>query len=89
MASVGKPTHSVMLIDGITGSGKTEVYFEAMAAALAKGKQVLLLVPEIALTAQFIDRVEDRFAARPAEWHSARQAAGAGTGVARALPRAR
>lgn len=70
VASVGKPTHSVMLIDGITGSGKTEVYFEAMAAALAKGKQVLLLVPEIALTAQFIDRVEDRFAARPAEWHS-------------------
>jgi primosomal protein N' (replication factor Y) (superfamily II helicase) len=70
VAAAREATHSVTLIDGITGSGKTEVYFEAMAAALAKGKQVLLLVPEIALTAQFIDRVEDRFAARPAEWHS-------------------
>jgi primosomal protein N' (replication factor Y) len=70
VAAAGAPMHSVTLIDGITGSGKTEVYFEAMAAALAKGKQVLLLVPEIALTAQFIDRVENRFAARPAEWHS-------------------
>ena len=70
VAAAREAKHSVTLIDGITGSGKTEVYFEAMAAALAKGKQVLLLVPEIALTAQFIDRVEDRFAARPAEWHS-------------------
>ena len=70
VAAVRRGAHSVTLIDGITGSGKTEVYFEAMAAALAKGKQVLLLVPEIALTAQFIDRVDGRFAARPAEWHS-------------------
>jgi primosomal protein N' (replication factor Y) len=62
--------HSVTLIDGVTGSGKTEVYFEAMAAAVAQGGQVLLLVPEIALTSQFIDRVESRFGARPAEWHS-------------------
>jgi primosomal protein N' (replication factor Y) (superfamily II helicase) len=62
--------HSVTLIDGVTGSGKTEVYFEAMAAAVAQGGQVLLLVPEIALTSQFIDRVEERFGARPAEWHS-------------------
>jgi primosomal protein N' (replication factor Y) len=60
----------VTLIDGVTGSGKTEVYFEAMAAAAAGGGQVLLLVPEIALTSQFIDRVEERFGARPAEWHS-------------------
>ena len=62
--------HSVTLIDGVTGSGKTEVYFEAMAGAVAMGRQALLLVPEIALTQQFIDRVEERFGARPAEWHS-------------------
>ncbi|MDP9136631.1 MAG: primosomal protein N', partial [Pseudomonadota bacterium] len=62
--------HSVTLIDGVTGSGKTEVYFEAIAAAVGMGRQTLLLVPEIALTQQFIDRVEDRFGARPAEWHS-------------------
>jgi primosomal protein N' (replication factor Y) len=65
-----RPAHSVTLIDGVTGSGKTEVYFEAMAATAAAGGQVLLLVPEIALTSQFIDRVEERFGARPAEWHS-------------------
>ena len=61
---------SVCLLDGVTGSGKTEVYFEAMAAALVAGRQVLLLLPEIALTATFIARVEERFAAAPAEWHS-------------------
>lgn len=61
---------SVTLIDGVTGSGKTEVYFEGMAHVLAQDKQVLLLVPEIALTAQFIERVEKRFSAQPAEWHS-------------------
>jgi primosomal protein N' (replication factor Y) len=61
---------SVTLLDGVTGSGKTEVYFEAIAAALARGKQVLVLMPEIALTSQFIARCEDRFGARPAEWHS-------------------
>jgi primosomal protein N' (replication factor Y) len=60
----------VMLFDGVTGSGKTEVYFEAMAAALAAGGQVLLLLPEIALTAGFITRVETRFACEPAQWHS-------------------
>jgi len=61
---------SVTLLDGVTGSGKTEVYFEAIAAALARGKQVLVLMPEIALTSQFIARCEERFGARPAEWHS-------------------
>ena len=60
----------VTLFDGVTGSGKTEVYFEAMAAALAAGGQVLLLLPEIALTAGFITRVETRFACEPAQWHS-------------------
>jgi primosomal protein N' (replication factor Y) len=62
---------TVTLLDGVTGSGKTEVYFEAIAASLARGKQVLVLMPEIALTSQFIARCEERFGARPAEWHSA------------------
>lgn len=61
---------TVTLLDGVTGSGKTEVYFEAIAAALARGRQVLVLMPEIALTSQFIARCEERFGAKPAEWHS-------------------
>lgn len=61
---------AVSLLDGVTGSGKTEIYFEAIAAALARGHQVLVLMPEIALTSQFITRCEERFGARPAEWHS-------------------
>jgi primosomal protein N' (replication factor Y) len=61
---------SVTLLDGVTGSGKTEVYFEAIAAALRNGRQVLVLVPEIALTQQFLERFQDRFGAKPAEWHS-------------------
>lgn len=60
----------VTLVDGVTGSGKTEVYFEAIAAALDKGKQVLILLPEIALTQAFLERFHDRFGAKPAEWHS-------------------
>ena len=67
---VATRSHKVILLDGVTGSGKTEVYFEAMAASLAAGKQVLLLLPEIALTAQFIARVERRFGVEPAQWHS-------------------
>ncbi len=62
--------YSVTLLDGITGSGKTEVYFEAVAEALRRGRQVLILLPEIALTQAFLDRFHDRFGARPAEWHS-------------------
>ena len=60
----------VSLLDGVTGSGKTEVYFEAIAQTLAKGKQALVLMPEIALTSQFVARCEQRFGAKPAEWHS-------------------
>ena len=67
---VAARAHKVLLLDGVTGSGKTEVYFEAMAASLAASKQVLLLLPEIALTAQFIARVERRFGVEPAQWHS-------------------
>ncbi len=59
-----------VLLDGVTGSGKTEVYFEAVAEALAQGRQALILLPEIALTSQFIARFEARFGARPGEWHS-------------------
>ena len=61
---------SAQLLDGVTGSGKTEVYFEAVAKALAQGRQVLILLPEIALTGQFLERFEARFGCRPAEWHS-------------------
>jgi primosomal protein N' (replication factor Y) len=60
----------VSLLDGVTGSGKTEVYFEAIAEALRRGRQVLVLLPEIALGAQWLRRFEARFGARPAEWHS-------------------
>jgi primosomal protein N' (replication factor Y) (superfamily II helicase) len=69
-AAVTSRASKVILFDGVTGSGKTEVYFEAMAASLAAGHQVLLLLPEIALTAGFISRVETRFACEPAQWHS-------------------
>jgi primosomal protein N' (replication factor Y) len=60
----------VILIDGVTGSGKTEVYFEAVAEAIRKGRQVLILMPEIALTSVFLDRFAARFGVRPAAWHS-------------------
>ncbi len=61
---------SVTLLDGITGSGKTLVYFEAVAAALDAGKQALILLPEIALTRQFVLAFEARFGCAPVEWHS-------------------
>ncbi len=58
------------VLDGVTGSGKTETYFEAVAAALRMGKQVLVLLPEIALTQPFLARFEARFGIEPATWHS-------------------
>jgi primosomal protein N' (replication factor Y) len=61
---------SVSLLDGVTGAGKTEVYFEAVAETLRRGKQALVLLPEIALTGAFLDRFAARFGSRPAEWHS-------------------
>ena len=70
VASVDEEKFSVTLLEGVTGSGKTEVYFEAIAAALEKGKQVLVLLPEIALTQSFLERFHDRFGSEPAPWHS-------------------
>jgi primosomal protein N' (replication factor Y) len=61
---------SASLIDGVTGSGKTEVYFEAVAENIRKGRQTLILMPEIALTTQFRNRFAARFGTAPAEWHS-------------------
>jgi primosomal protein N' (replication factor Y) len=63
-------TFHVALLDGVTGSGKTEVYFEAVAETIRRGKQSLILMPEIALTGQFLDRFARRFGVRPLEWHS-------------------
>lgn len=68
--AVKQPGFTVTLIDGVTGSGKTETYFEAIAAAVTAGRQVLILMPEIALTQAFLERFQDRFGAKPAEWHS-------------------
>jgi len=61
---------SVHLLDGITGSGKTQVYFDAAWRAYSRGGSVLLMMPEIALTAQFIERFSKRFGAPPIVWHS-------------------
>jgi primosomal protein N' (replication factor Y) len=69
-AAVQHGGFSATLIDGVTGSGKTEVYFEAVAEAVRRNRQVLVLMPEIALTGQFLDRFALRFGTRPAEWHS-------------------
>ncbi|WP_237480466.1 primosomal protein N' [Lichenibacterium dinghuense] len=76
---------TVSLLEGVTGSGKTETYFEAVAAALRSGRQTLILLPEIALTAQFLDRFAARFGVRPTEWHSGvsvRRRARAWSGIA-------
>ena len=62
--------YGTTLLKGVTGSGKTEVYLEAVAEVLAQGRQALVLLPEIALTEGFLTRVDSRFGARPGEWHS-------------------
>jgi primosomal protein N' (replication factor Y) len=69
-ATIAKGGYSVTLLDGVTGSGKTEVYFEAVADTIRGGRQSLILMPEIALTTQFLDRFSARFGTRPAAWHS-------------------
>ena len=85
-----------VLLEGVTGSGKTEVYFEAVAACVRSGAQALILMPEIALTAQFLDRFAARFGVRPAAWHSGiggrrreRLRAGVATGEVRVVVGAR
>ena len=67
---VAAQSFSVTVLDGVTGSGKTEVYFEAVSAALDQGHQVLVMLPEIALSAQWLARFRARFGADPAVWHS-------------------
>lgn len=62
--------YHVALLDGVTGAGKTEVYFEAVAEALKQGKQALILLPEIALSNAFLERFKARFGCAPALWHS-------------------
>lgn len=66
-----KESFSVTLIDGVTGSGKTAVYFEAIEQALKNEKQVLVMLPEITLTTAWLNRFEQRFQVKPAVWHSA------------------
>ncbi len=70
IAAVEAQAFAPIVLDGVTGSGKTEVYFEAIAAALRAGKQTLVLLPEIALTEPFLRRFEARFGHAPVAWHS-------------------
>ena len=67
---VAMQSYNTTLLRGVTGSGKTEVYLEAVAECLSQGRQALVLIPEIALTVEFLDRVEKRFGKQPAQWHS-------------------
>ena len=70
VADIAADASAPTLLDGVTGSGKTEVYFEAIAAALRAGRQTLVLLPEIALTEPFLRRFEARFGHLPVAWHS-------------------
>ena len=68
--SIKEDRFLVQLLDGVTGSGKTEVYFEAIAETLRLGRQALVLLPEIALSAQWLAHFESRFGVHPTVWHS-------------------
>ncbi len=70
VASVKARQYAPFLLDGVTGSGKTETYFEPVAQAIRDGNQVLVLLPEIALTENFLARFKHRFGAKPVLWHS-------------------
>ena len=72
--SIKEGKFSRFLIDGVTGSGKTEIYFEAINEVLKQGKQSLVLLPEIALTNVLVSRIEDRFGSKPGIWHSSMKA---------------
>ncbi|MPT47374.1 MAG: primosomal protein N' [Sphingobium sp.] len=65
-----KDGFQTFLLDGVTGSGKTEVYFEAIARAINDDRQVMVLLPEIALTEPFLKRFAARFGVQPVAWHS-------------------
>ena len=69
--SLDQQQFQTFLLEGVTGSGKTEVYFEAIEHVLAREGQALVMLPEIALSAQWLQRFETRFGFRPALWHSA------------------
>jgi primosomal protein N' (replication factor Y) len=69
-AAVAAGGFSVTLLDGVPGSGKTEVYLEAVAQCLRLGRQALVLLPEIALSSQWLERFARRFGVAPAVWHS-------------------
>jgi len=70
VAAVQSKTYDVALLDGVTGAGKTEVYFEAIAETLRQGRQALVLLPEISLTADWLERFTARFGTAPVQWHS-------------------
>lgn len=70
VAAIEARRYAVTLLDGVTGSGKTETFFEAIAATLRQGRQAVVMMPEIALTGAVLARFEARFGARPGEWHS-------------------
>ena len=70
VADVAARAFRPTLLDGVTGSGKTEVYFEAVAKAVRQGRQALVLLPEIALTEPFLKRFAARFGCEPVAWHS-------------------
>ncbi len=70
VGSVTRGAYDAIVLDGVTGAGKTEVYFEGIAAAIRAGRQVVVLLPEIALTAAFVERFTARFGQAPGIWHS-------------------
>ena len=70
VAAVDAGTFAPFLLEGVTGSGKTEVYFEAVAQAIRQSGQALVMVPEIALTAPWLERFQRRFGCQPVAWHS-------------------
>jgi primosomal protein N' (replication factor Y) len=68
--AISQQAFQPFLLEGVTGSGKTEVYFEGIKEAYDQQKQSLILVPEISLSAEWVDRFVDRFGITPTIWHS-------------------